>query len=118
MDDLLGSPHVAPLFLGLFGSYGLQFRPAPCRRKGFGPSDRHRRRAIVDPVNRSQDTDRRNSASGIFPRFLPLGRSHLLRTIDRNGRLFGRSRRKLWVEKVGGGDGSRRGSVRTCFKRR
>ena len=35
-----------------------------------------------------------------------------------NGRLFGRSRRKLWVETPGGGDGSRRGSMRTCFMRR
>ena len=25
---------------------------------------------------------------------------------------------KLWVETPGGGDGSRRGSVRTCFMRR
>ena len=36
-------------------------------------------------------------------------------TIGRNGRLFGRSRRKLWVETLGGGDGSRRGSVRDMF---
>ena len=38
--------------------------------------------------------------------------------IGGNGRLFGRSRRKLWVETPGGGDVSRRGSVRTCFMRR
>ena len=41
---------------------------------------------------------------------------------DRNCKLFGRSRRKLWVETLGGGmsnrdggDGSHRRSVRTCF---
>ena len=38
--------------------------------------------------------------------------------IGRNDRLFGQSRQKLWVETPGGGDGSRRGSVRTCFMRR
>ena len=38
--------------------------------------------------------------------------------IDGNGRLFGRSRRKLWVETPGGGDGFHRGSVRACFMRR
>ena len=110
MGDILGSPRVAPLFLGL----GVLFRLATCRPNGFGPPHRHRRRAIVDPVTRSQETSRRNRASGIFPRFL----SHHLGTIGGNGRLFGRSRRKLWVETPGGGDGSRRGSVRTCFMRR
>ena len=74
--------------------------------------------ALVDPITRSQDTGRRNRASLIFPRFLPRGRSHRLGTIGRNDRLFGRSRRKLWMETPGGGDGSRRGSVRTCFMRR
>ena len=74
--------------------------------------------AIVDPVTRSQDTGRRNRASGIFPRVLQRGRYHRLRTIGGNDRLFGRSRRKLWVETPGGGDGSRRGSVRICFMRR
>ena len=115
MGDLLGSPRVAPLF---FGSYGVPFRLATCRPNGFGPPDRHQRRAIVDPVTRSQDTGRRNRAFGIFPRFLPSGRSHRLGTLDGNGRLFGRSRRKLWVETPGGGDGSCRGSVRTCLMRR
>ena len=89
MGVLLGSPHVAPLFLGLFGSYGVPFQPATCRPNGFGPPHRHRRRAIVDLVTRSQNTGRRNRASGIFPRFLPRGRSHRLRTIDGNDRLFG-----------------------------
>ena len=71
-----------------------------------------------DPVTRSQDTGRRNRASGSFPCFLPRGRSHRLGTIGGNGRLFGWSKRKLWVETPGGEDGTRGGSVRTCFMRR
>ena len=74
--------------------------------------------AIIDPVIRPQDTGRRNRASGIFPCFLPRGISHRLGTFDENGRLFGRSKRKLWVETPGGEDGSRRGSVRTSFMSR
>ena len=118
MGDLLGSPRVAAHFLGLFGSYGVLFRPATCRPNEFGPHHRHQRGAIVDPVTRSQDTGRRNRAFWIFPRFLPRGSSHRLRTIGENDRLFGWSRLKLWVETFGGGDGSRRGLVRTCFRRR
>ena len=38
--------------------------------------------------------------------------------IGGNGRRFLLSRGKLWVETPGGGDGSRRGSVRTCFMTR
>ena len=45
--------------------------------------------------------------------------------IDGNNKLFRWSMRKLWVETLGGGrsnldggDGSHRGSVRTCFMRR
>ena len=118
MGDLLGSPRVAPLFLDLFGSYGVPFPPATCHSNGFGPPHFHRRRAIVDPVHRSQDTGRRNRASGIFPHFLARGRSHCLRMIGGNDRLCGRSKRKLWVETFGGEDGSRNGSVTTCFRRR
>ena len=87
MGDLLGSPRVAPLFLGLFGSSRVPFWPPTCRPNGFGPPHHHRSRAIVDPVTRSQDTGRKNRASGIFPRFPPRGRSHRLRTIGGNGRL-------------------------------
>ena len=47
----------------------IPFRLAACRPNGFGPPHRYRRRAIVDPVTRSQDTGRRNRASGIFPVF-------------------------------------------------
>ena len=93
-------------------------RLATCRPNGFGPPHCHRRRTIVDPVTQSQNSGRPNRASWIFPCFLPRGRSHRLGTIGGNGSLFGRSRRKLWVEMPGGGDGSRRGSVRTCFMRR
>ena len=99
MGDLLGSPRVAPLFLRLFGSFGVPFRLATCRPNGFSPPHRHRRRKIVDPV--TQYTSRRNSATGIFPRFLPRGISHRLRTIRGNGRLFRRSSRNLWVETLG-----------------
>ena len=118
MGDPLGSPRVAPLFFVLVGSYGVPFRLVTCRPNGFNPPHRHRRRAIVDPVTRSQDTARRHRASRIFPCFLPCGSSHHLRTICGNNSLFGRSRQKLWVETIGGGDGSRRGSVRTCFMMR
>ena len=68
------------------------FRLATCRPNGFGPSHRLRRRAIVDPSIRSQDMGRRNRASEISPRFLRHGRSHRSRTIDGNGKLFGRPR--------------------------
>ena len=103
MGDHLGSPCVAPLFLGLFGSYGVPFRPPTCHPNEFDPPHRHRSRTIVDPATRSQDTGFQNRASGNFPRFLPRGGSHRLRTIGGNGRLFRRSRQKLWVETVGGG---------------
>ena len=118
MRDLLGSPCVAHPFFVLFGSFGVPFWPPTCRPNRFGPPHRHRSWAIVDPVTRSQDTGRKNHASWIFPRFPPRGRSHRLRTIGGNGRLFGRTKRKLWVETLGGGDGSRRGSVRTCLRKR
>ena len=61
--------------------------------------------AIVDPSIRSQDTGRRNHASEISPRFLRHGRSHRLRTIGGNGKLFGRPSGKLWGETLGGGGG-------------
>ena len=72
----------------------------------------------VDPSTRSQDTGRQNCMSEIFPYFLAHERSHRLRTIGENDKLFGRSRLKLWVETLGGWDGSLRVSVRTCFMRR
>ena len=112
MGDLLGSPRVAPLFLGIAWYHSGLPLVVPMGSTFPSPS------AIVDPVTRAQDTGRRNRVSGIFPRFLPHGRSHRLGTIGGNRRLYGRSMRKLWVETPGGGDGSRRGSVRTCFMRR
>ena len=81
------------------------FRLATCRTNRFGPSHRHRRRAIVDPSIRSQDTGHRNRASEISPRFLRHGRSHRLRTIGGNGKLFGRPSGKLWWKTLGGGGG-------------
>ena len=118
MGDVLGSPRVATFFLGLFGSFGVPFWLATCCLNGFGPPHRHRRWAIVDPSTRLQDTGRRNRASEIFSRFLLHGRSHRFKTIGGNDKVFGRSRRKFWVERLGGGDGSRRGLVKTCFMRR
>ena len=91
MGDLLGSPRVAPIVLGLLGSYGVPFQLATCRPNGFDHPHPHRLRAIVDPIPRSQDTGRRNRAYKIFPRFLSHGRSHRLRTIDGNDKLFERS---------------------------
>ena len=87
------------------------FRLAICRPNGFGPSHRHRRRAIVDPSIRSQDTGHRNRASEISPRFLRHGRSHRSRTIGENGKLFGRPRGKLWAETLGGEE------AMACFMR-
>ena len=81
------------------------FRLSTCRPNRFGPSHRHRRRVIVDPSIRSQDTGRRNRASEISPRFLRHGRSHRLRTIGGNGKLFGRPGGMLWGKRLGGGGG-------------
>ena len=59
MGDLLGSPRVVPLFLGLAGYHsGL---PLVVPMGSAIPI------AIVDLVTRSQDMGRRNRASGIFP---------------------------------------------------
>ena len=88
----------------------LLFRLTTCRPNGFGLSHRYWHRAIVDPSIRSQDTGRRNRASEISSRFLRHVRSHRLRTIGGNGKLFGRSRKKLCAETLGGG-GGRRGHV-------
>ena len=101
------------------------FRLSTCRPIGFDPSHHHRRQAIVNLSTRSQDTGRRNRTSEIFPRFLPHGRSHRLRTISGNDKFFVQSKRMLWVETHGGGmsnrdggDGSHRRSVMTGFMRR
>ena len=115
MSDLLGSLRVAPLFFGLAGYHSGLPLVVPIGSAlpiaiGAGRS------SIRSPDRKIRAVE--NRASGIFPRFLSRGRSHRQGTIDRNGRLFGRSRRKLWVETPGGGDGSRRRSVRTCFMRR
>ena len=55
---------------------------------------------------------------GFFPVFCRVEDPIVKGRICENGRLFRRSRRKLWVETPGGGDGSRKGSMRTCFMRR
>ena len=101
----------------LFLALTVLFRLATCRPNRFGPSHRHRRRAIVDPSIRSQDTGRGNRASEISRRFLRHGRSHRLRTIGGNGKLFGRPSGKLWGETLGGGGAGGVWSVRACFMR-
>ena len=55
---------------------------------------------------------------GFFPIFCRVEDPIVKGRSAKNGRLFGRSRRKLWVETPGGRDGPLRGSVRTCFMRR
>ena len=84
--------------------------------KWVRPFHRHRRRAFVDPSIRSQDTGRRNRASEISPRFLRHGRSHRLRTIGGNGKLFGRRVESYGGKRLGGGGGGV-WSARACFMR-
>ena len=118
MGDLLGSPRIAPLFLGLTGTIPVCHLSSRWVSPFLSPSE-------PGDLQSEQQIVRYRRASKIFPRFLPQRRSDRLRTIDGNDNLFGRSRRKLWVETLGGGwsnrdggDGSLRGSVRTCFMRR
>ena len=104
MGDLLGNPRVARLFLGLAGYHPGLPLVVPmgsaltiaigAGRSSIRPPD-HKIRAFE--ITRL----------GFFPVFY--------RVEDPIVR--GRSRRKLWVETPGGGDGSRRGSVSTCFMR-
>ena len=62
------------------------FRPTTFRPNGFCPSHCYRCRAIVQ--------------TGYYS-----GRSYRLRTIEGNGKLFGRFRGNLWAETLGGGGG-------------
>ena len=114
MCDLLGSPRVVPLFFGLAGYHSGLPLVVPMGSAlpiaiGAGRS------SICSP-------DRKIRAVEIARlRFFPVSAAWKipsLGTIGGNDRLFGRSRRKLWVETPGRGDGSRRGSVKTCFMRR
>ena len=105
MGDLLGSPRVAPLFLGLAGYHSGLPLVVPMGSAlpiaiGAGRS------SIRSPDRKIRAVE--ITGLGFFPVFC--------RVEDPIVR--GRSRRKLWVETPGGGDGSRRGSVRTCFMRR
>ena len=95
MGDLLGSPRVAPHFLALFGPYGYYSGLPLVVPIGSALPIAIGAGAIVDPSIRSPDTGRRNRASEISPRFLRHGRSHRLRTIGGNGKLFGRPGGKL-----------------------
>ena len=115
MGDLLGSPRVAPLFLGLAGYHSgmtivVTIGSALPIAIGTGRSSirSHDRKIRAVEIARL----------GFFPVFYSVEDPIVKGRIGESGRLFGRSRRKLLVETPGGGDESRRGSVRTCFMRR
>ena len=115
MGDLLGSPRVAPFFLGLAGYHSSLPLVVPvgsalpiaigAERSSIWPPDRKIRAVEI-------------ACLGFFPVFYsvedPIVRGRLVETAG----FCGRSRRKLLVETPSGGDGSCRGSVRTCFMRR
>ena len=81
------------------------FRLGTCHLNRFSPSHRHRRRAIVDPSIRSQDTGRRNRTSEISPRFLRHGRTHRLRTIGGIDKLLDGQVESYGRKRLGGGVG-------------
>ena len=114
MGDLLGSPRVAPLFLGLTGYHsGLPLvvpmgwpPPSPS-----APGDRQSSHPIVRyGPSKSRVWD--------FSPFSATWKFPSLGDDRRKRQAFWTVEAKLWVETPGGGDGSRRGSVRTCFMRR
>ena len=108
MGDLLGCPRVAPLFLSIMGYHsGL---PLVVPKGSALP--------IAIGAGRSSIRSPSCKIRAVKIARLVRGRSHRLRTIGGNDRLFGRLRRMLWVETLGVGDGSPKGSVRTCFRRR
>ena len=115
MGDLLGSPCVAHVFLGLAGYHsGL---PLVVPMGSALPIAIGAERSSI----RSLDRKIRGveiARLGFFTVFCCLEDPIVRGTIGGNDRLFGRSRRKLWVKTPSGGDGSRRGSVRTCSMRR
>ena len=112
MADLLRNLRVAPLFLGIAGYHsGLPLVVPMGSALPIAIGDRR----SGHPIARYGPS---KSRVWDFSPFSACGRSHRLGTIGGNGRLFGRSRLNLWVETPGGGDGSHRGSVRTCFMRR
>ena len=115
MGDLLGSPRVAPLFMGLAGYHsGL---PLVVPMVSALPI------AIGAGRSSIRSPDRKIRAVEIvrqefFPVFFSVEDPIVGGRSAGNGRLFRRSRRNLWVETPGGEDGSRRGSMRICFMRR
>ena len=115
MGDLLGSPRVASLFLGIAGYHSGLPLVVPLGSAlpiaiGAGRS------SIRSPDRKIRVVEiQRHGFFNVFCRVEdPIVRGRSAETAG----FFGRSRRKLWVETPGGGDGSRRGSVRTCFMRR
>ena len=110
MGDLLGSPRIEPLFLALAGYHSGLPLVVPMVRPSPSPSAPGDRRS-GHPIARYGP-----SKSCVWD-FSPFSAAWKIPSLG-NVMLFGQSRRKLWVELPGGGDGSRRGSVRTCFMRR
>ena len=75
------------------------FRLAIYRPNGFGPPHRHQRRAILDPVPRSQDTAVEIARLGFFPVFSrvedPIVRGRSAKTecfLDGRGESYGLKR--------------------------
>ena len=115
MGDLLGSPRVAPLFFGLAGYHSglpLVVTMGSALPIAIGVW----RSSILSPDRKIRAVE--IARLGFFPVFCHVEDPIVRGRSAENGKLFGRSRRKLWVETPRGGDGSRRGSVRTCFMRR
>ena len=67
MGDLLGSPRVAPYFLGLTGTILTCHKSSQTVRPFLSPSGQVDR-LFEHPI---KDMDRQNYASEIFPHFLP-----------------------------------------------
>ena len=114
MGDLLGSPRVAPLFLGLVGYHS--DLPLVVPMGSALPI------AIGARRSSTQSHDRKIRAVeivrlGSFPVFCRAWKIPSFLDDRRKRQAFWTVEAKLWVETLGGGDGSRRGSVRTCFLR-
>ena len=100
MSDLLGSLRVAPLFLGIAGYHSGLPLVVPIGSAlpiaiGAGRS------SIRSPDRKIRAVE--NRASGIFPHFMPRGRSHRLgRSAERAGFLDGRGECYGWKRFVEG----------------
>ena len=115
MGDLLGSPRVAPLFLGLAGYHSglpLVFLMGSDLPIAIGAG----RSSIRSPNLKVRVVE--IARLGFFPVLCsvedPIVRG---RSAETAGFLDGRGESYGW-KRLLGGDGSRRGSVRTCFIKR